>query len=221
MEVQTVEQFLVEQLERIAPGKYALADVLQLFKSRLRFSCNHLKGGGRARSGYKDYNLSIFTFPSGVTEIKCLYNCGLKIRSDEKDLSRAFSQLRDLPTSNTKAQSEYRLPIADPGPVPVYTDAYRRSIKESNDMFWESITQGLLNGRIKPSDPILGAVLPHPDPVEAPDSIVERGIRNDFLRSKRKSSAKAQVVVQDSVPALKPVKKIRKTRKTQSRKRGK
>ena len=42
MEAQTVEQFLFEQLEKIAPGKYALADVLHLFKSKLKFPCTHL-----------------------------------------------------------------------------------------------------------------------------------------------------------------------------------
>jgi len=95
---QTVEQFLFEQLEKIAPGKYTLANVLQLFKSRLRFNCQHLKGrhSGATTAGlHKDYNLSIFTFPNGVTEIKCLYNCGLKIRSDEKELTSAFNELYD------------------------------------------------------------------------------------------------------------------------------
>jgi len=95
-------------------------------------------------------------------------------------------------------------------------------------MFWKSITQGLENGRIKSDDPILGATLPHPDPIEAPDSIVKRGIARAFELSKSKPPVlKATVVVQDSVPALEPVKtntKIRKSRKaskTQSRKRGK
>lgn len=223
---QTVEQFLVEQLERVAPGKYDIADVLQLFKSKLRFACNHLKGNSLRLVGHKDYNLSIFTFPNGITEIKCLYNCGLKIRSDEKDLAGAFSQLSDLPTSNSRAQSEYRLPL-DPGPVPVYTDAYRQRIRESTDMFWESINQGLKNGCIKPDDPVLGGMFPHPDPVEAPDSIIKRGIAEGFKQLKSKTVLNVQVVVQDSIPAIEPAKtntKIRKSRKaskTQSRKRGK
>jgi len=225
VKTQTVEQFLFEQLQKIAPGKYGIADVLQLFKSKLRFACSHLKGGSRL-AGHKDYNFSIFTFPTGITEIKCLYNCGLKIRSDEKDLESAFKQLLDLPTSNTRASAEYIKPI-NPGPVPVYTDAYRQRIRESTDMFWENISQGIQSGRIKSSDLVLGGVFKHPDPVEAPDSIVERGIAQAYQRGKNKPPVlKALVVVQDSVPALKPVKtntkirKSRKARKTQSRRRA-
>lgn len=226
VKTQTVEQFLVEQLERVAPGKYAIADVLQLFKSKLRFVCNHLKGNSLRLVGHKDYNLSIFTFPNGITEIKCLYNCGLKIRSDEKDLAGAFSQLGDLPTSNSRASSEYRLPKADPGPVPVYSDEYRQRIRESTDRFWESISQGVQNGRIKPDDLVLGGTFPHPDPIEAPDSIIKRQLVKAHQKTKGKPPVlKATVVVQDSIPALEPVKtKIRKSRKaskTQSRKRGK
>jgi len=223
VKTQTVEQFLVEQLEIVAPGKYALANVLELFKSKLRFQCRHLKGGYGQRIGalgYKDYNLSIFTFPNGVTEIKCLYNCGLKIRSDEKELSKAFSQLADLPTSNTRAQSEYRAPSTiNPGPVPTYSDAYRQQVRESTDRFWKSIEQGIESGRIKPNDPVLGGEAPHPDPIEAPDSIVERGIAQAFKKALRKPVLKAQVVVQDSIPA--PAPDSKKIRKTQSRKRGK
>src|SRR5271166_6190168 len=159
VKTQTVEQFLFEQLEKVAPGKYAIADVLRLFKSKLRFPCTHLKGGGRSHSRVgagKDYNLSIFTFPTGVTEIKCLYNCGLKIRSDEKELASAFSELYKLPSTNSRASSEVMIykkggkevPI-DPGPVPTYSDEYRQRIKESTDAFLESISQGLKNGRIK------------------------------------------------------------------------
>ncbi len=198
MEVQIVEQFLVEQLEKIAPGKYGIVDVLRLFKNKLRFPCNHLKGGRYYRvSGPKDYNLSIFTFPTGVTEIKCLYNCGLKIRSDNKELVTVFNELRDLPSSNSPAKSEEcvtikdgkRVPI-DPGPVPTYSDEYRQRIKESTDMFWKSISQGLENGRIKSDDPILGAVLPHPDPVEAPDSQVERCLLQAYQRTKLKTQSR-------------------------------
>jgi hypothetical protein len=215
MEVQTVEQFLFEQLEKIAPGKYTLANVLQLFKSKLRFSCDHLKGGAhsRLRGPSKDYNLSIFTFSNDVTEIKCLYNCGLKIRSDEKELVSAFNELYDLPSTNSRASAEVRIrtkngeriPI-DPGPVPTYSDEHRRRLKESTDLFWEHINHGLSIGSIKPDNRILGAVLPHPDPIEAPDSIVERGIVDAFAQSK--------------IKAVKKAIKTRKARKTQSRKRG-
>jgi hypothetical protein len=225
VKAQTIEQFLVEQLEKIAPGKYTLASVLQLFKSKLRFPCSHLKGGAYLGSPTKDYNLSIFTFPNGVTEIKCLYNCGLKIRSDEKELSAAFQQLNELPTSNHPASSEVllcskggkRIPV-DPGPAPVYSDEYRQRIKESTDRFLKAIEAGLENGRIKPDDPILGGVFPHPDPVEAPDSMVERGILQSYAHGRKNSPVvKATVVVQDSIPAPKKIRK----RKTQSRKRGK
>lgn len=236
MEVtQTVEQFLFEQLEKAAPGKYTLANVLQLFKAKLRFACTHLKGGGRRASIQgpgKDYNLSIFIFPTGVMEIKCLYNCGLKIRSDEKDLIAAFNELYHLPTTNRPASAEHifhikdgkRVPI-DPGPAPVYSDEYRQHIRKSTDMFWNSIKFGLFTGSIKPNDPILGAVLPHPDPIEAPDSQIERGMAQAYARVKGKPTlTPAYVVMRDSVPSFEPVKtqnKIRKARKTQSRKRGK
>jgi hypothetical protein len=231
VKTQTVEQFLFEQLDKIAPGKIIPCEsVLQQFKSRLRFPCSHLKGGGTARAltGLsKDYNLSIFTFPTGVTEIKCLYNCGLKIRSDEKELKSAFSELYDLPSSNTRATSEVMSKKVDPGPVPYYTDAKRQSIRESTEMFWRVLKVGLDTGRIKPTDLILGAVLPHPDPIEAPDSIVERGIKNGYKKMKSRKLLQAVVVVQDRIPEPKagPGKPIkirkaeRKARKTQSRQR--
>jgi hypothetical protein len=234
MVAQTVEQFLFEQLDKLAPGKYTLANVLQLFKSKLRFSCTHLKGS-RLTQGLigpaKDYNLSVFTFPNGVTEIRCLYNCGLKVRSDEKELVGAFNELYDLPSTNTRAAAEVQryskggkdVPV-DPGPVPTYSDEYRKRLRESTDLFWKSLEQGLESGRIQSYDPILGGIFPHPGPVEAPDSQIERGIKNAFEYSKKRPPVvKAQVVVQDSIPALEPVKtntKIRKARKTQSRKRG-
>jgi hypothetical protein len=229
---QTVEQFLVEQLERVAPGKYTLASVLQRFQSKLRFPCTHLKGGGTPRKYLvgKDYNLSIFTFPTGVTEIKCLYNCGLKLRSDEETLG--FDELRDLPSTNTHATAEVQrytkggkeIPI-DPGPVPTYTDAQRQRIKESNDRFWDYLQKALVLGHIKLDDPILGNVLPHPDPIEAPDTIIERGLKFRYVRQRAKKVLQATAVVQDSIPALEPLAqtntKIRKARKTQSRKSGK
>lgn len=229
---QTVEQFLFEQLEKVAPGKYTLASVLQQFKAKLRFPCTHLKGGKSPRSlarPGKDYNLSIFTFPTGVTEIKCLYNCGLKIRSDEKELTTAFNELYDYPSTNTKATSEQcwlvkggkSLPI-DAGPAPTYTDADRQRIRESTELFWKTVELGMASGRIKPNDPILGAIISHPDPIEAPDSIVERGIKLVFLKARARKLFQAKAVVQDSIPALDPVKsnkKIRKARKTQSRQR--
>ena len=229
---QTVEQFLVEQLQRVAPGKYTLASVLQRFQSKLRFPCTHLKGGRTPRSlagPGKDYNLSIFTFPTGVTEIKCLYNCGLKLRSDEETLG--FDELRDLPSTNTKASSELYANRKDPGPVPTYTDAYRQCIKESSDLFWAYIQRGLEDGRIKPGDPILGAVLPHPDPIEAPDTIIERGLKFRYVRQRAKKVLQATVVVQDSIAIPEGQKaqlgisrtapKRYKIRKTQSRKSGK
>lgn len=229
VKTQTVEQFLFEQLEKVAPGKYTLAGVLQLFKSQLRFNCNHLKGGGRSRSlgtFGKDYNLSIFTFPNGVTEVKCLYNCGLKICSDQKELTSAFNEAYDLPSSNTKASAEERYSVkggkrvpVDPGPAPVYSDAYRQRVRESADIFLSVLKTGLECGRIKPSDPILGGILPHPDPKEAPESAVERGLKTAYVKAKKNKLIRtATAVVQDSVPVLEPVKKIR---KTQSRKRGK
>lgn len=220
---QTVEQFLIEQLEKVAPGKYGIVDVLQLFKAKLRFPCNHLKGGRVPRGSHKDYNLSIFTFPTGVTEIKCLYNCGLKIRSDEESMQRAFEELYDLPTSNIRASSEVehqskggkRIPI-DPGPTPTYTDEYRRRIKESNDLFWKFVEKGLADGNFKK--------VPHPQPIEAPDTQIERGIQQAYQRAKNsKPVVVGNVTFSEAVPALEPVKstKIRKARKTQSRTHGK
>src|ERR1700733_14159753 len=174
METQTVEQFLFEQLEKIAPGKYTLASVLQIFKSKLRFPCTHLKGGRGARgpAWAKDYNLSVFTFSTGVTEIRCLYGCGLKVRSTEADMKLAFAELMSIASAqstNTPAAAESvyivrdgKRSIIDPGPVPVYTDADRARIKHSNDLFWNYINKGLQTGIIKPGDPILGGEFPHP-----------------------------------------------------------
>lgn len=222
VKTQSVEQYLFEQLNKVAPGKYGLASVLQYMKEKLRFQCNHLKGRGVPGVHHKDYNFSIFTFPNGVTEIKCLYNCGLKIRSDEKELVSAFKELADLPTSNSPAKAEERyatkngkrIPV-DPGPVPVYTDAQRQRIKESGEIFLKSLQFGLESGRILPGDEVLGGIFPHPDPVEAPDSIVERGIKQAFAKVRGRKVLNATVVAQDKVPALKPVRK----RKTQSRQR--
>jgi len=232
---QSVEQFLVEQLEKVAPGKYSFASALQFFKTRLRFPCNHIKGGGRRSSlisGGKDYNISIFTFPTGVTEVKCLYNCGLKIRTDEPLLVHAYNELYDLPSTNSKASAEVikhtkngKVIPVDPGPTPVYTDEYRKRIRESNDRFLDYLDRSRLRGRIKPDEKILGGTFPHPDPVEAPDSIIKRTVLQAFKKAKRNPPIHtALAVFQDSIPALEPVKvktKIRKARKTQSRKRGK
>jgi len=190
---QSVEQFLVEQLEKVAPGKYSFANALQLFKSKLRFPCNHLKGGGRRfESGGKDYNISIFTFPTGVTEVKCLYNCGLKIRTDEPLLVHVYNELYDLPSSNSKASAEVikhtkngKVIPVDPGPTPVYTDEYRKRIRESNDRFLDYLDRSRLRGRIKPDEKILGGTFPHPDPVEAPDSIIKRTVLQAFKKAKR------------------------------------
>lgn len=224
VKTKTVEQFLFEQLEKIAPGKYGLADVVQLFKSKLRFPCTHLKGRHTPGGLRRDYNLSIFTFPTGVTEVKCLYNCGLKVRSDDKELTSAFNQLYDFPTSNTPASAEVRrtfmggveVPI-DAGPPPTYSDAERQRIKESNDVFLRFLQKGVEEGHIKTDNPVLGGTFPHPDPIEEPRSIVERGVKEAFVKSKQKKVLNTAVSFHDaSIPALKPVK-----RKTQSRKRGK
>jgi hypothetical protein len=223
VKTQTVEQFLFEQLQKVAPGKYTIGSVLDQFKGKLRFACNHLKGGsGKARysTSPKDYNLSIFTFPNGVTEVKCLYNCGLKIRSDEKDLTNEFNQLYDLPSTNHKASAEVKGGKIDPGPAPVYTDAQRQRIKESADIFFKGLVLAVESGRVKQGDPVLGGVFPHPDPIEAPDSIIERAIKTQHVKAlAKKMGLKAVVVAHDKIPALVLVKKIRKTRKTKSRQR--
>src|SRR6266403_1738451 len=145
MEVQTVEQFLVEQLNKLVPGKYTLA------------------------------------------------------------------------STNTKASSEWFSKRGDPGPVPTYSDEYRRRVRESTDVFLNVLNFGLESGRIKSGDPILGGVFPHPDPKEAPESEVERDIHAAYARIKKRK-ATATVVPSNSTPVQ--LKKIRK-RKTQSRKRGK
>lgn len=221
METQTVEQFLFEQLEKIAPGKYTLANVLQLFKHTLRFPCSHLKGGSRRLAHAKDYNLSIFTFSTGVTEIKCLYNCGLKICSTDSTIGFAFNELYDIArnqSTNSQASAEVMSGKPDPGPVPTYSDAYRQRIKDSTEAFVRTIERRIELGITQPGDLVLGGVFPHPDPVEAPDSKIERGIAQSFAKTKN-CSLKATVVVQDKgVPALKPVKKIRKAQFRRKRK---
>jgi hypothetical protein len=231
MAAQTVEQFLFEQLEKVAPGKYTLASVLERFKSKLRFPCHHRKGSaagsgrvtGQIAFGVpvaKDYNLSTFKFPNGVVEIKCLYNCGLKIRSDEKELAEAFNELRELPTTNSPASSEERwfskggkrLPI-DPGPTPTYSDEYRRRVRESGDILLSSLQKAVDEKRITSGAPVLGGVFPHPGPVEAPDSIIKRGITKAYEGIKsRQPVLKGVVVAFDTIPSSKP-KKIKARRK--------
>jgi len=225
---QTVEQYLYEQLEKIAPGKYTLASVLQQFKAKLRFPCAHLKGGRQQAPYAKDYNLSIFTFPTGVTEVKCLYNCGLKIRSDETDLKSQFNDLYELPTTNSKASSEV-IPKKDPGPVPTYSDEYRQRIKDNSEMFLVTLDKLIALGRVNLGDTILGGTFPHPDPIEEPTTIIQRGIAKQLWKSKVLKAKKPLnstvianplVVVQDSIPEpAKTDTKIRKARKTQSRQR--
>ena len=223
MEDRSVEKFLFDQLEKVAPGKYTIASVLQLFKSKLRFPCTHLKGGGRVsplRALGKDYNLSIFTFSSGVTEIKCLYNCGLKISTADRDLVSAYNDLYDIARSqstNFPASSERR-PLQDPGPAPTYTDAYRQRIRENSDRMIETLKANLEQGVIKPGSEILGGIFPHPDPIEAPESQLERSLFQAYKKLRSAPPAlTALVVVQDQVPLLKP----KKIRKAQSRRRRK
>lgn len=211
VKTQAVEQFLFKQLEEIAPGKYTLQGVLQSFKSKLRFPCNHLKGGGRSRSlgtMGKDYNFSIFTFPTGVTEVKCLYNCGLKIRSDQ-GLTSSFNELYDLPSSNSKASAEWSGKRNDPGPVPTYSDEYRRRLRESTDTFLSVLLCGVESGRIQPGDVVLGGKFPHPDPVEAPDSIIEREMLQAHQKMNKKSELKTT-----------KIKSRRKQSKTKSRRKA-
>lgn len=223
MEIQTVEQFLFEQLEKIAPGKYTLANVLQLFKHTLRFPCSHLKGGNHRHAHSKDYNLSIFRFSTGVTEIKCLYNCGLKIRSTDSSLGLAFKELYDIArnqSTNSPASAEVKGGKLDPGPVPTYSDAYRQRIKDSTEAFVKTIERQIELGLTKQGAAILGGIFPHPDPVESPESIIEHKMLQSFQKAKTsKPLLTAIAVVQNSVPALKPV-KLKKIRKTQSRRKG-
>jgi hypothetical protein len=199
------DELVFQALQQIAPGKYRRLPIWERVKCRAR----HLKGGGHVAGPHKDYNLSVFRFPDGVTEIKCLYNCGLKVRSNEPGRREEFEELMDLmerSSSNSRASSEVCGKRNPPGPVPVYSDAYRQRIKESTDVFLKTIQQGVESGRIKLDDPILGTVRPHPDPVEAPESEVERGIVNAFARTKVKA-------VKNSI-------KAKKARKTKSRRRA-
>lgn len=219
---QIVEQFLFEQLEKIAPGKYSLANVLQQFKTKLRFPCNHLKSGRGIATGYKDYNFSVFKFPTGITEIKCLYGCGLKVRSDEKGLKQEYQQLLDLPTTNSVAAAELTIPAGgiNPGPVPTYTDEYREQVQERERGVWEW-------AKTNPEEywkRYINISWNHPDPIEAPESAVERQIKMTLAKNKvTKRITGVKAVCQDpiGIPALIPVKKIREASKTQSRKRGK
>lgn len=225
----TIEQFLFEQLEKIAPGKYTLASVLQRLKSGLRFPCTHLKGGkGRSLTFAKDYNIAVFNFADRTSEVKCLYGCGLKIRVDSKEKPADFIELASLPTTNSVASSEVFKTVSstrgvlplDPGPIPTYTDADRARIQEREDGFWKW-------AKAKPEEyhKRFGNVdYNHPDPIEAPESVIPRQMKAALANVKsRPPVLKATVTFQDEgIPALEPVKKhtkIRKARKTQSRRK--
>lgn len=176
-----IEANLFEALQLIAPGKYRRIS----YEQRVKCPANHLKGGrtGRAPLG-KDYNLSVFTFPTGVTEIKCLYNCGLKVRSDE-GRKEDFEDLVGLmkQSTNSRNSSEWRIKRNDPGPTPVYTDKDRQRIRENAEMLWKWLEVKTKNGE-DVSGYLAGSIVDHPDPVEAPESIVERQLKSTFRKAK-------------------------------------
>lgn len=242
-----LEFWLFKQLQEIAPGKYFLAPILQRLKAGLRNpECRHLKGGRALTAFAKDYNLSVFRFADGVTEIKCLYNCGLKLRSDSADKAD-FAELLDIArqSTNTVATSEiYATTTAKgftPGPIPTYTEADRARIQEREQEFWKWAKAYPEEYRKQYGN----VVYNHPDPKEAPESIIPRQMANimakrpkplprpkltqDTFDALRAAAAipkpNLKVIYQDEgIPALESVKqnnKIRKARKTQSRKRGK
>lgn len=139
-----LEFWLFQQLKELVPGKYTLSSVLERLKSGLRFACTHLKGGKRRAYGVQkeDYNFSLFRYATGVTEIKCLYSCGLKVT--DADNKYDFLELQELfrgRSSNYPASSEIYAammrPGFTPGPVPTYTDADRARIQERERKFWE------------------------------------------------------------------------------------
>lgn len=241
--IEAVERWLLKQLQEIAPGKYVLAPFLQRVKSTLRNpECRHLKGGPGSLVG-KDYNLSFFTFVDGVSEIKCLFGCGLKLRSDVAN-KNDWSELIDLlhGSTNTRASSEVVLRRNNPGLIPTYTDADRARIQEREDGFWKWAKANPEEYRER-----FGNVdYNHPDLKEAPESIIPRqmanimakrpkplprpkltqdafeALRASHIATKSAPKPNLKVVYQDEgIPALEPVKqnnKIRKARKTQSRK---
>lgn len=199
----SIEPALFELLQTIAPGKYRRVS----YEQRVKCTANHLKGGrtGRLPLG-KDYNLSVFTFPTGVTEIKCLYNCGLKVRSDEgrkedfEDLLWLMKQ-----STNSSNSSECASKRNDPGPAPVYTDADRQRIRDSAEMFTKWLATKIENG--EDVSKYLIADCNHPDPIEAPESIVERQLKTIFIE--------AEIAKFPEVPE--PCKTTVQKRKTKSR----
>lgn len=236
--IEAVEMWLFKQLQEIAPGKYVLASYLERVKPTLRFPCTHLKGGKYLRTGQKDWNLSFFRFATGISEIKCLYGCGLKLRSDEGDKD-AWTELHGLfqNSTNTTAASEINAKRNDPGPVPTYTDAARARIQERENGFWKWAKANPEEYRER-----FGNVdYNHPDPKEAPESIIPRQMEAALANVKsRPPVLKATVTFQDSIPvadgvdplldyardvtegrivqSVEKIKKALKARKTQSRK---
>lgn len=227
MEVLTLEKFLFQELEKIVPGKYVLSNIL------LRHPCptRHKKGNSLRLAGYKDdWNLAMHLFPNGVTKIWCLTHCGLCVSSDDKERAADFAQLSEamLHSTNYRSSSEVH-GTPNPGPEVAHTPEHRERIKRINDMMLAAISQRVKDGTATEKDFI--QVVEHPDP-----SVANQGPRKTLAQiteeayavvdkfKKKQITVNATVVYQDPVgiPALEPVTntKIRKARKTQSRKRG-
>lgn len=124
----------------------------------------------------------MFHFADRTSEVKCLYGCGLKIRVDSKEKSADFIELANLPTTNSVASSEVFKTVSstrgvlplDPGPIPTYTDADRARIQEREDGFWKWAKANPEEYRER-----FGNVdYNHPDPIEAPESIIERKMKS-------------------------------------------
>lgn len=244
----TLERFLFNELEKIAPGKYTLSNILE----RTPCTQSHLKGGPIRGGRGKDWNLACHTFPNGIKKIWCLYGCGLTVSSNNSDtriewaqMSRAFED-----SSNRSSASELR-PLRDPGKPRVATEADRQRIRDSEAAIQAIITERIKSGTATKDD--FFHEEPHPDPrfrgepnkshdqivKEAYDLVAKFTARRDAAEAASKGvQANLTCIDNEGVPALEPVKpkyapihfkqglpasvgERTKIRKTQSRKRGK
>lgn len=74
-------------------------------------SCDHLKGGlRRVRSRHRDYNVSIHTFSTNETRIRCLNNCGWEVyNKPEFKFKWAHGMRMVINSTNTRTASEIAL----------------------------------------------------------------------------------------------------------------
>lgn len=230
----TLEKFLFSELEKIAPGKYTLSNVLE----RTPCKQGHLKGGPIRGGRGKDWNLAFHTFPTGIRKIWCLYGCGLVVFSNDPNTRIEWQQMfRAFEDSSNRPSSCELRPLMNPGKPREVTPADRERIRVSEEAIQAVIAKRIKDGTATRND--FFHEEPHPDPrfrgepTKSRDQLIKEAYDTvEKFHAKREAANAAMKGVQatvtcldiEGVPALEPAKKhtkIRKARKTQSGKRRK